>query len=180
MMKKLIATVLLLITALTFCSCGGSSSYENAALIFKTPYRATVRVAEDGEIFEAEIVRYEDGKLEISFLEPSLLCGITYGFSEDDGYLCYGDTSVKLNDENAKDKVSRGVYVWRQMLEPASGGITGKKLKDGDKTYAVMTDGQTEYKIDVKTGAPVLVTHGDTAISFTEFEKYAELPEGTG
>ena len=179
-MKKTVAAVLLFVVTLTLCSCSGSSFYDNAVAIFDSPYRATVRIAEGGEIFEAEVVRSEDGTLEISFLEPSLLCGISYGFDQDDGYIAYGGMSVKLEDGSAKDKVSRGVYVWRKMLEPEKDGITGRKIKDGEKTYAVISDGQTEYKIDAKTGAPLLATYGETVISFTEFEKYAELPEGTG
>ena len=179
-MKKLTATVMILFTHTLISSCGSSAYYENAAGVFSLPYSASVRIAEGGEVFEAGLVRGEDGRLELSFLEPSLLCGISYGFDEDGSYLSYNGITVKLGDENVKDKVSHGVYVWRGLLEPDGKQLTGRKIKDGEKTYIVLTDGQTEYRLDKESGAPVLITSGDTVISFTEFTKNADLPEGTG
>ena len=178
-MKKLTATVIMLLLTMLFSSCGSASYYRNAAAVFDSPYSACVRIADGGEIYEAELIRDESGALTLQFLEPSLLCGITYGFDGGQYSLTYGGMSLALGD-GAKDKVSGGVYVWYDMLAPDAKAVTGRKFKDGDKTYTVLSDGQTEYTLDSKTGAPVLITRGDTAISFTEFENNAELPEGTG
>ncbi len=178
-MKKLTAAVIILFITLLFSSCGSASYYREAASVFDSPYSACARIADGGEIYEAKIDRDEDGVVTIEFLEPSLLCGISYGFDGEEYRLSYGGVSLKL-DGGAEDKVSDGVYVWYGMLSPDIASVTGRKVKNADKTYNVLTDGQTEYTLDAKTGAPVLVTRGDTAISFTEFENHAELPEGTG
>ena len=178
-MKKLTAATILIFLSLLFSSCGPASYYQNAVSVLEGPYRACVRISDGGEIYEAKIVKDSDGIITIEFLEPSLLCGISYGFDGEECRLSYGGVSLQL-DGGAKDKVSGGVYVWYGMLSPDKASVTGRKVKNADKIYNVLTDGQNEYTLDAKTGAPVLITRGDTAISFTEFTQNAELPEGTG
>ena len=179
-MKKLTAVFLTVFTLTALFSCKAPARYAEAVRILDTPYSASVRISDDGQIYEAAIARDDSGKIEICFLEPSLLCGISYGFGDGDGYISYGGVSVKLDAENTSDKISRGVYIWREMLEPDTKELTGRKVKDGENTYTVVSDGKTEYKLNAKTGKPLLITYGDTVISFTEFEKNVDLPEGTG
>ena len=179
-MKKRIAVLFMLLTSLLFSSCSSDSALRGTVGALEKPYKASVRVSEGGDVYEVELELDENGTMTIKFLEPSLLCGISYGFGKDSGYLSYGGVSISLDGKAAKDKVSGGVYVWYDMLLPDDTPLTGRRVKEGDKTYTVISDGDTEYKFDKKTGLPVLITRSDTAISFTEFIQNAELPEGTG
>ena len=179
-MKKISVILLIVFTLSALFSCGAASRYAEAVRILDSPYTASVRIAENGQIYEAAVVRDGTGKLEIGFLEPSLLCGISYGFDEENCSISYGGISVRLEDKNTKDKISSGVYIWRQMLEPDEKKLTGRKVKDGENTYTVVTDGKAEYKFDAETGKPLLITYGDTVISFTEFEKNVNISESTG
>ena len=102
-MKKLTATIILLLLSLLLSSCGSASYYQNAASVFESPYRACARISDGGEIYDVKIVRDEDGVITLEFSEPSLLCGISYGFDGEECRLSYGGVSLQL-DGGAKDK----------------------------------------------------------------------------
>ena len=143
------------------------------------PYDAKIAVNDGGDVYVAS-VSYDGGTLCLKFSEPSLLCGISYGFSGKNSYIVYNELYIPFAEGKSGDRISNGVLVWKKMLLPEGGG-TVRRVSEGQKRYYVLTDGETEYFFDCETGAPASIRSGDITITFSDFRgKNDTASEGTG
>ena len=166
-MKKLFIFVFVCLSAVLLCSCGSVPDRLTLAKVLKEPYEAKIAVSDNGDVYAASI-SYDGNTLSLSFSEPELLCGISYGFSEDQSRVVYKDLSIPVDLSAMRDRISGGVLVWKDLLE-ANGEYTVRRAGDGQKKQYIMTDGKAEYRFDADTNTPAYIKSGDITITFTDF-----------
>ena len=175
-MKKFISITLLTIFILTVCSCGALPDKNELCSALLSPYEATAAIRDGDDVYTAKIT-LDDGVLSLLFSEPALLCGVSYGFTENESYVVYNDLNIPINAEKAAGRFSKGVMVWRDMLTP-DGEYTVKSMTDGQKKQYIMTDGKTEYRFDSTGNTPVMIKSGDITITISDFRiKDDKTPE---
>ena len=165
-MKKIVIFITLFTLLPLLFSCAGLPAANDALSVFDLPYTCEAAINDGDGIYTAKFENTKDALI-MKLTEPALLCGTEYVCQSGGVSVVYNDIIIPLGDY-ANGKISRGVCVWADMLNP-DGLDTYHVSADNGKGQYVITDGKTEYRIDTKTNAPVMIKHGDITITITNF-----------
>ena len=158
-MRKIIAVLLLLGTALLFCACSVKPSMEELLSYQRAGTECTLRIT-DGEVFYANL-QISEKEMRLTFTDEKRE-GISYLLKKDGTLsLFYEDTEIPLTEsELLKSKrwfslfsVSAGENIWKIKKE-ILGGISVYVCKDGVFTLY----------IDASTGLPLKMEAGNVTI----------------
>ena len=152
-MRKIIAVLLLLGTALLFCACSVGTNMQELLSYQRAGTECSLRIT-DGEVFYADL-KISEKEMILTFTDEKRE-GISYRLSEKGNLsLFYENTEIPLADSDlikckrwfAMFSVSAGETIWKIKKE-ILGGISVYVCKDG--VFTIYIDASTGFPLKLE------------------------------